>query len=113
MLKKLTALLGGRLRVRIAFAYPERVLNICSARGIPFDTPALLGGDELALSIDRRDWHRLRKACTALGAEAHIERAEGIPALRGAVYCEFLLRLGSARGGLRDREQRARAARAG
>ena len=79
ILQRTVALLRGSLRVRAASRFPERVLNICSARGIPFRDPAFLGAEELAFSIDRRDWRRLRAACADLDAQVHIERAEGVP----------------------------------
>ena len=36
MLKKTVKLLRGSVRVRAQSVYPERVLNLCSARGIEF-----------------------------------------------------------------------------
>ena len=83
MLQKLVSLLKGSVRVRAASEFPERVLNICSARGIAFRDPAFLGASELAFSVDRRDWRRVKAACADLGAEVHIERAAGAPFLLG------------------------------
>ncbi len=83
MLKELTALLRGSVRVRARCDYPERVLNICSARGIAFREPAFLGASELAISVDRRDWRRVRAACADAGAEARIERVAGVPFFLG------------------------------
>ncbi len=83
MLQKLVSLLSGTVRVRTKSAFPERVLNVCSARGIAFRDPVFLSGDELALSVDRRDWRRLRAACADIGAQAHIERVTGVPFVLG------------------------------
>lgn len=106
MLQKLVALLRGDVRVRASSAFPERVLNVCTARGIPFREPAFLGAAELAFSVDRRDWRRLKAACADLGAEVHIERVAGVPfflgrlrrrgaLLAGAGLCAALLVLNS------------------
>ena len=106
MLQKIVSLLRGSVRVRARSAFPERVLNVCSARGIPFRAPRFLGAEELAFSIDRRDWRRLKAACADLDAEAHIERVAGVPfflgrlrrrtaLLAGAGFCAVLLILSS------------------
>ena len=83
MLQKIVALLRGDVRVRASSAFPERVLNVCAARGIPLRDPRFLGATELAFSVDRRDWRRLKAACADLGAEAHIERVAGVPFFLG------------------------------
>ena len=83
MLQKLVSLLQGTLRVRVKSRFPERVLNVCSARGIAFRDPAFLGAEELAFSVRRRDWRALKSACADLEAEAHIERAAGAPFFLG------------------------------
>ncbi|MBE7002693.1 MAG: sporulation protein YqfD [Ruminococcaceae bacterium] len=76
-------LLRGYVRARTGSEFPERVLNVCSARGIPFRDPAFLGEHELALTVARRDWRRLRAACADVGAEVHIERVAGVPFVLG------------------------------
>lgn len=96
MLKKAAAYLRGSLRVRVLCAFPERVLNICSARGIAFSAPAFLGGNELAFTIDRRDWRRVREACAAIEAQAHIERAAGVPFALGRLRARRALLAGLA-----------------
>ena len=96
MWKKLIALLRGDVRVHAKSAFPERILNICTARGIVFREPRFLGEQTLALSIDRRDWRRLRAACADLGAEAHIERVAGVPFLLGRLRRRYALLAGLA-----------------
>lgn len=102
MLQKIVSLLRGSVRVRASSAFPERVLNVCSARGISFRDPRFLGTNELAFSIDRRDWRRLKAACADLDAEVHIERVAGVPfflgrlkrrsaLLAGVAFCAALL----------------------
>lgn len=83
MLQKLVSLLLGTVRVRASSEFPERVLNVCSARGIAFREPRFLGTSELAFSIERRDWRRLKEACADLDAQVHIERVAGAPFLLG------------------------------
>ena len=48
-------LLRGDVRVRARSAFPERVLNVCSARGISLREPRFVSEEELAFSVDRRD----------------------------------------------------------
>lgn len=106
MYQKTVSLLRGALRVRVRSAFPERVLNICAARGIAFRDPAFLGAEEIAVSIDRRDWRELKAACADLGAEARVERTAGVPfavgrlrrryaLLAGAALCALLLAVNS------------------
>lgn len=102
MLKEIVSLLRGTVRARAESRFPERVLNVCSARGIAFRDPAFLGENEIALSVDRRDWRRLKAACADVDARVHIERASGVPfvlgrlrrraaLLAGTVLCAVLL----------------------
>lgn len=79
MLRRLVSLLRGSVRVRAEGAFPERVLNVCAARGIAFSDPVLLGETALALSLRARDWRRFQSACADARAEAHIERIAGAP----------------------------------
>ncbi len=83
MFQKAMALLRGNVRVRAESRFPERVLNICSARGIAFRDPAFLGATALAFSVDRRDWRRVRAACADADASVRIERTAGVPFLLG------------------------------
>ncbi|MBR3560620.1 MAG: sporulation protein YqfD [Oscillospiraceae bacterium] len=99
-------LLRGDVRVRARSAFPERVLNVCSARGISLREPRFVSEEELAFSVDRRDWRRLRAACADIGAEAHIDGVAGVPfflgrlrrrgaLLTGLALCVLLLALSS------------------
>jgi len=96
MFKILVALLRGDVRVRAQSRFPERILNVCSARGIPLREPRFVGEEELAFSVDRRDWRRLRAACADLGAEAHIERVAGVPFFLGRLRRRYALLAGLA-----------------
>ena len=91
MWKELVALLRGNVRVRASNAFPERIFNVCSARGIAFRDPQFLSETELAFSVDRRDWRRLRAACADLDAEVHIERVAGVPFFLGRLRRRYAL----------------------
>lgn len=106
MLQKIASLLQGTVRVRASSRFPERVLNVCSARGIPFTDPAFLGGEELAFSVRRSDWRSVRAACADIGASVHIETVAGLPfalgrlrrrrvLLAGLALCAVLLAVNS------------------
>ena len=79
MLKRAVKLLRGSVRVRAQSAYPERVLNLCSARGIEFWDVRWLSAAELSLCVARRDLRALRRAAEGIGADLTVERAEGAP----------------------------------
>ncbi|MBQ1620512.1 MAG: sporulation protein YqfD, partial [Oscillospiraceae bacterium] len=74
MMKRAVALLRGSLRVRVTCKYPERVLNICAARGIALRAPEWLSETELSFEIARRDERALRRALDNLGAAVRVER---------------------------------------
>ncbi|MBQ9460230.1 MAG: sporulation protein YqfD [Oscillospiraceae bacterium] len=96
MLKNAVFLLRGGVRVRTRGDFPERVLNVCAARGIAFRDPAFLDENELALTVEKRDWRRLKDACADIGASAHIERVSGAPFLLGRLKRRRALLLGLA-----------------
>lgn len=96
MYQKTVSLLRGSVRVRARCAFPERVLNVCAARGIALREPRFLGAEELAFSVGRRDWRRLKAACADLGAEARIERAVGVPFVLGRLRRRYVLLAGAA-----------------
>ena len=96
MLLKIVSLLRGTVRVRAESRFPERVLNVCSARGIAFRDPVFLGENEIALSVDRRDWRRLKAACADIDARVHLERAAGVPFVLGRLRRRAALLAGAA-----------------
>lgn len=79
MLKKTVKLLRGSVRVRAQSAYPERVLNLCSARGIEFWDMKWLGAAELSFCVARGDLRALRRAAEGIGAELTVENTAGAP----------------------------------
>ena len=106
MLKKTVKLLRGSVRVRAQSVYPERVLNLCSARGIEFWDLEWLGASELSFCLSRGDLRALRRAAEGIGAEITVERTAGAPfffarfrrryaLLFGGALCGMLLVLNS------------------
>lgn len=79
MLKKAIKLLRGSVRVRVEGTYPERILNLCSARGISFWEPAWLGESAIAFTLSRSDLRALRRALAGSDAVLTVERTAGAP----------------------------------
>ncbi len=106
MLKRAVKLLRGSVRVRAQCAYPERVLNLCSARGIEFWEVRWLSALELSFCVARTDLRALRRAAEGCGAELGVERTAGAPfflarfrrryvLLAGLTLCALLLAVNS------------------
>ena len=79
MLKKAVKLLRGSVCVRAKNAYPERMLNLCSARGIEFWDVRWIDDTALSFCVARGDLRALRRAAEGCGAEVSIERTTGTP----------------------------------
>lgn len=79
MLKKAVKLLRGSVCVRTKSAYPERMLNLCSARGIEFWDVKWIDDTALSFCVARDDLRALRRAAEGCGAEVSIERTAGTP----------------------------------
>ena len=94
MMKRAVALLRGSLRVRVTCKYPERVLNICAARGIALRAPEWLSETELSFEIARRDERALRRALDNLGAAVRVERTAGVPFFLGRLRRRYALLIG-------------------
>lgn len=79
MLKKAVKLLRGSVCVRAKSAYPERMLNLCSARGIEFWDVRWIDDTALSFCVACGDLRALRRAAEGCGAEVSIERTAGTP----------------------------------
>ena len=79
MLKKAVKLLRGSVCVRAKSAYPERMLNLCSARGIEFWDVRWIDDTALSFCVARGDLRALRRAAEGCRAEVSIERTAGTP----------------------------------
>ena len=106
MLKKAVKLLRGSVCVRAKSAYPERMLNLCSARGIEFWDVRWIDDTALSFCVARGDLRALRRAAEGCGAEVSIERTAGTPfffarmrrrhaLFAGGSLCAALLRVNS------------------
>ena len=96
MIQKVMSLLRGTVRVRVESAFPERVLNVCAARGIPLTEPRFLGEEVISLAVARRDWSQFKAACADLGAAASVEHVAGAPFLIGRLRRRRALLAGAA-----------------
>ncbi len=79
MLKKAVKLLRGSVCVRAKSVYPERMLNLCSARGIEFWDVRWIDDTALSFCVARGDLRAMRRAAEGCGAEVSIERTAGTP----------------------------------
>ena len=104
MLKKAVKLLRGSVCVRAKSAYPERMLNLCSARGIEFWDVKWIDDTALSFCVARGDLRALRRAAEGCGAEVSIERTAGTPfffarrrhaLFAGGILCAALLLVNS------------------
>ena len=96
MLKRAVKLLRGSVRVRAQCAYPERVLNLCSARGIEFWEVRWLSALELSFCVARTDLRALRRAAEGCGAEFSVERTAGAPFFLARFRRRYVLLVGLA-----------------
>ena len=83
MLKKTVNLLRGSVYVRVESAWPERILNLCSARHIELREPRWHSASELSFSVARRDFRAFKQAIANTDAQWSLERKEGAPYFLG------------------------------
>ena len=69
----------GHVTLRVESAFPERVLNLCSARRIPFWDLRWESPICFTFTMTRGSWHALRPLAQRLEAEIRVERREGLP----------------------------------
>ena len=79
MFRKTTDLLRGYVRVRVESAWPERILNLCAARGIALREPKWTSASELVFDVPRRDFRAFRQALGNTDAQWSLERKAGAP----------------------------------
>lgn len=106
MLNEIVNRLRGQLRVRAESAFPERILNLCGARGLSFWDLEWESPTAFTCRLSRRDWHTLRRAAKNLDCTLTVVRREGAPyflfrfrhrtaLVTGLVACALALFLGS------------------
>lgn len=76
--------LRGQVRVEIICAYPERVLNLCAARGLPF-RDLRRRDNSLLMTVSQGDARRLRRALADTDCEMSIIRPVGFRAFLSAL----------------------------
>ena len=68
MLREIINRLRGQVRLRVRCPYPERVLNVCSARNLAFWDLTWEDAETFPCRISRKDFHLLRQAAEKLVA---------------------------------------------
>ena len=79
MYRQIVHFLQGQVLVRIECGCPERMLNLCGARGIPFWELTWESPVCLTLRAVGRDRPRLRQAAEDAGGSLHLCRSGGVP----------------------------------
>lgn len=98
--------LRGQLRVRVESGFPERILNLCSIRGLAFWDLEWETESSFTCRLSRKDFRTLQRATKNLDCSIAVIRKEGVPyflqrfrrrqaLMAGLVGGAFLLVLGS------------------
>ena len=106
MLTGLVTRARGQVRLRVECAFPERVLNLCSARNLAFWDLEWEDEQTFTCRLSRRDFAALRQAVKPLDCTLSVVRREGAPyflarfrrrqaLVTGLVVCGLGLFLGS------------------
>ena len=83
MLRELVNRFRGQVWVRVEAPFPERVLNLCSARGLAFWDLTWESATVFTCRLSRRDCSRLRRALKDLECTMTAVRGEGVPFFLG------------------------------
>lgn len=83
MLNQIVNRIQGQARVRIEAPFPERVLNLCAARGLAFWDLTWESETAFTCRLSRRDTYALRRAVKDLGCTLTVVRKEGVPFFLG------------------------------
>ena len=79
MLKELINRARGQVWLRVTCPYPERVLNLCSARNLAFWDLEWEGENQFTCRVSRQDFRVLRQNGEKLDCEFHVLGREGAP----------------------------------
>ena len=77
MLNEAVNRLRGQARIRVESPFPERILNLCSARGLGFWDLQWESPDAFTCRMRWRDWERLRGAAAELTGKVQLIGREG------------------------------------
>ena len=81
MLQRAVNFCLGEVTVEVESAFPERVLNLCSAHGILFWDLTWRSPVCFSITMTRGSWRRLRQKAERLDAKLTVEGKEGLPYL--------------------------------
>lgn len=95
MLERGSQYLRGEVRIRAESAFPERIVNLCAARGIALRELKWRSPTEFTCRLSRRDFGRLRRASAKLECTLEVEGRRGLPFLLGRVRRRHVLLAGS------------------
>ena len=79
MLKEVINRARGQARIRVTCPYPERVLNLCSARNLAFWDLEWEGETQFTCRVSRQDLRTLRNNAEKLDCRIEVLRREGVP----------------------------------
>lgn len=96
MVQKIVNYIQGNVLLSVESAYPERVLNLCSAHGIPFWDVRWLDGVHFTMRTTRKGERDLRRVASQTDAKLRRLRQQGIPVLAGRLRRRYVLLAGAA-----------------
>ena len=96
MLKELINRVRGQVWLRVTCPYPERVLNLCSARKLAFWDLEWEGAETFTCRMSRGDHRILSRAAEKLDCTIEIVRREGAPYTLGKLRHRQALAVGIA-----------------
>lgn len=95
MLREIINRLRGQVRLRVRCPYPERVLNVCSARNLAFWDLTWEDAETFTCRISRKDFHLLRQAAEKLDCRLEVVGREGVPYALARLRRRQVLAVGS------------------
>ena len=99
-MKGLLNRLWGQVRLRVECPYPERVLNLCSARNLAFWDLQWEDATTFTCRLSRRDCAALRQTAERLECRLTVLEREGVPFFLGRFRHRQTLAVGLVGGGL-------------
>ncbi len=96
MLNQIVNRLQGQVRVRVESGFPERVINLCSARNLAFWDLRWESPGVFTCTLSRQDYYRMRRAAKKLECTLRVEKKEGVPFFLGRFRRRQALLLGLA-----------------
>ncbi len=94
MLREIVNRFRGQTWVRVEAPFPERVLNLCSARGLAFWDLEWQSETAFTCRLSRRDCGRLRRALRNMDCQMTVVRGEGVPFFLGRFRRRYALLAG-------------------